>query len=88
MTAPKMPLPAFRRLAPWLALAAACVLPACMDAASATGPRPSQEASSAQTSAEKKVSRPGVPDGCNLEWSSAKRDSVLYCPDLPPPSPR
>jgi hypothetical protein len=88
MSAMKKFHPAFRRFAPWLALAAACGLSACLDAASATGPQPAQEASSAQTSPEKKISRPGVPDGCNLEWSSAKRDSVLYCPDVLPPSPR
>lgn len=89
-----MPVPtarfsASRRLAPWLALLAAGGLAACMGtAASATGPESAPTAAGAQTLDAKPAPKPGVPDGCTREWSSAKRDSVLYCPDLLPPSPR
>jgi hypothetical protein len=89
MLVSQRPLTATRRLAPWLSLLAACGLAACMEAApTATAPQSDPAPASAQTSEQKPVSRPGVPDGCTLEWSSAKRDSVMYCPDLPPPSPR
>jgi len=89
MPASKHQLPASRRLALWLALLAAGGLSACMEsAATATAPESGPVAASAQTSDQKSASRPGVPDGCTREWSSAKRDSVLYCPDLAPPSPR
>jgi hypothetical protein len=78
-----------RRLAPWLALLAAGGLAACMEsAASATGPQSAPTAAGAQTLDPKPAARPGVPEGCTREWSNSKRDSVLYCPDLPPPSPR
>lgn len=76
----------FRRLAAWTALAAACGLAACMGA-DATGPGP-DEASGAQTLQTKPPARPGVPEGCTREWSEAARDSVLNCPDIPPPAPR
>jgi hypothetical protein len=89
MPVSKHPLPAFRRLAPWLSLLAAGGLAACMETSpTATAPESGPAAASAQTLDQKPVSRPGVPDGCTLEWSSAKRDSVVYCPDLAPPSPR
>jgi hypothetical protein len=77
----------FRRLAPWSFLAALCALTACMGTDAGNGP-PAVDAGAAQVSQEKPAGRPGVPAGCTLEWSVAARDSVLNCPDVPPPSPR
>jgi hypothetical protein len=88
MSAPRASRPASRRLAPLAALAA-CALAACMGAGSSvTGPQSAGPAAGAQTLQEKAPARPGVPEGCTREWNNSKRDSVLYCPDLPPPSPR
>lgn len=87
--ASKRPNPVSRRPAFWLAVLAASGLAACMESApSAIGPDNGQAAEGAQTLAQKPASRPGVPEGCMLEWSKAKRDSVLYCPDVAPPSIR
>ncbi|MDB5105505.1 MAG: hypothetical protein JWP91_3194 [Fibrobacteres bacterium] len=33
------------------------------------------------------VQADGVPRGCTREWSETARDSVLFCPDIRPPSP-
>ena len=76
-----------RRLAPWLAFAAARGFAACMEtAATATGSADVPATGASQ--GEKAPAKPGVPVGCTREWSPAAGDSVLNCPDLPPPSPR
>jgi hypothetical protein len=74
----------FRRRAPWLAIAAACGLVACMETA-ATAPRGDEAEASAPR--EKAAGKPGVPAGCTRVWSVAAADSVPNCPDLVPPSP-
>ncbi len=80
-------LPGFRRMALCLVLPAALALIACADSIAGSDPAP-DESGTAQVSREEPAGKPGVPRGCTLEWSVAARDSVLNCPDVPPPSPK
>lgn len=61
------------------ALALACA--GCLlDARDAKDPEPAVQA--------KTGGNPGVPLGCWRVWSTVAMDSVLYCPDPKPPSPK
>jgi hypothetical protein len=58
--------------------------PASEAAATAPASDPSLETNAKQ---DRTPSSTGVPKGCAREWSAAAMDSVLYCPDIPPPRP-
>ena len=68
------------------AIGSLCFLAGCMQPDAAIGPK-TDVGDSAPGLQEKAAGKPGVPYGCTREWSVAAGDSVLYCPDVLPPSP-